>query len=261
MKGILCYITLLFFTFLPVYAGLDASDNDVVVGTSKVSGPLSPLYDDWKDVVFSGKLSIKKLPVSPSVRIYMVRDSLIQISARVPLLGEVGRLSLTRDKLLIVNKHRKTYCEEDAGNLLELYPSAISDIQALLLARVVVFGQGELNPSLSESVEVQEMENGNFIILPHTEPGVVPFNYGYVVSPALRTLAALFNVAGKASLELRYGYKDRGLQIDALYDNMKGKRTEVDLDFSSVKWGGSELPPVKTGGYRKLGLKEFIKHL
>ena len=254
MKRIYCYISLLIFAFAAVCAQVPEPE-------SVAPGDIVALYDEWHDVEFSGKLSMEKLPVSPTVKIYMVRDSLIQISARVPLMGEIGRVTLTPGRLLLVNKYKKTYCEENAVNLMEMYPSAIADLQSLLLARVVIFGQGQLGPENAESVEVQEMDNGNYIIIPHTDAGVVPFNYGYVVSPSMRTLATLLNVAGKASLELQYAYKNRGMQIDALYDNMKGKKTRVQLDFNSVKWGGREMPPVKTGGYRKLGLKEFFQNL
>lgn len=254
MKRIFWYISFLLLAYSAVHAQVQGP-------AALTGGEIATLYDDWHNVEFSGKVSMDKLPVDPTIKIYMERDSLIQISARAPLMGEIGRVTITPDRVSLVNRYKKTYCEENASNLMEMYPSAITDLQNLLLARVVIFGQGPLGSGNADAVEVQEMENGNYIIIPHSGSGVVPFNYGYVVTPSMRTLATLLNVAGKASLELQYDYKNRGMQIDAVYDNMKDKKTRVRFDFSSVKWGGCMMSSVKTGGYRKLGLKDFFKNL
>lgn len=218
-------------------------------------------YPGWHNVEFSGKLSADKLPLKPTIKIYMVRDSLIQLSARVPLMGEVARVTLTQHRMEIVNKYKKTYCEHDADNISEMYPSGLSDMQSFLLARAVVLGQGEVSGNVADLADVHRMDNGNIILVPRTEPGLLPFSYGYLLSPSLRTLATLVNIAGKASLELQYAYVDRGMRIDALYDNMKGRTVNVQLDFNSVRWGGREMPPVRTSGYTKLSLKEFIKNI
>jgi len=218
-------------------------------------------YPEWHNVEFSGKLAADKLPLKPTIKIYMVRDSLIQLSARVPLMGEVARVTMTPRHLEIVNRYKKTYCEENADGMNDLYPSGLSDLQSFLLARAVVLGQGEVHGEVADMADVHRMDNGNIILVPRTEPGLVPFSYGYLLSPSLRTLATLVNIAGKASLELQYTYEDRGMRIDALYDNMKGKSYNVQLDFNTVRWGGREMQPVRTSGYTKLSLKEFIKNL
>lgn len=217
-------------------------------------------YIPWESVEFSGKLNYEKLPFSPTIKIYAVKDSLVQISLRAPIMGEVGRLNLTKDELLVVNKLKKTYCSEDPAKLFELYPTAISDIQNILLARAVVLGDGEIGQENSSNALVEQEEGGNILFVPQTDPGIIPFNYGYIISPSGRTLAMLLEIAKKASAEIRYSFKNRGEQIGVSI--LKGsKTTKFSLDFTSVKWGGNEMQKPKTLGYEKLSVKEFLKNL
>lgn len=215
-------------------------------------------YTPWSSAEFSGKLKTDKLPVSPTVKMYMVRDSLLQISVRAPLIGEVGRLNLTRDELLVVNKLKKVYCQEQCGELFEMYPSVLSDIQSLFLGRVAVLGQGELSEINMDIVSIDDDGQGSWILVPRTHPGAIPFNYGYLVGANSRTHALVGTIPGKGSLEIRYGYQNRGEQMDITLDRGNGRQFGAELDFTSVKWGGSEIAPVKLGTYRRVGLKEFI---
>jgi len=235
---------------LPLYAhaqGFDAVIDNIVES-----------YTPWQSVEFSGRLKCDRLPLSPSVKMYMVRDSLLQISVRAPLLGEVGRLNVTRDEVLVVNKMRRVYCSEPAESLFELWPSMLSDLQSVFLARVAVLGSGELDAENSAVVDAGDDGEGNWIIVPQTDPGTLPFNYGYLVSPAGRTLAMMGSVTGKGSLTIEYSYPGRGEQLDITLDRSNGKKTEATLEFTSVKWGGTEMSPVRLGNYSKVGLKEFI---
>lgn len=259
MKKLFIFISLIFVCIMPF--GAAGKEKPAVVSENIVTEDVVLSYPSWHNVEFSGKISADKLPIKPTIKIYMLRDSLIQLSARVPLMGEVARVTVTPTTISLVNKYKKTYCEEDASNLMDFYPSGLSDLQSFLLARAVVLGKGEINGPVSELADVNRLDNGNITIIPFTEPGIVPFSYGYLLSPSLRTLATLVNIAGKASLELQYKYEERGMQIDALYDNMKGKKVNVKLDFNTVKWGGREMPAVKTSGFTKLGFKDFFKQL
>lgn len=218
-------------------------------------------YMPWQSAEFSGKLKTDKLPVSPTVKIYMVRDSLLQISVRAPLLGEVGRLNLTRDEVLVVNKMKKIYCREPAEKLFDIYLSFLPDIQSLLLARIVILGSGELGMENSTAVEVDDDGEGNWLVVPQTEPGAIPFNYGYLVGAGSRTKALVATVPGKGSLEIQYTYLNRGMQMQIALDRDKGKNFEAQLDFSSVRWGGSEMVPLKLGNYTKVSVKDFIGSL
>lgn len=215
-------------------------------------------YVPWTSAEFNGKLRTEKLPFSPTVKMYMVRDSLLQISVRAPLLGEVGRLNLTREQLIIVNKMRKVYCEERTENLQELYPSLLADVQSLFLGRVTILGYGELDVENVGDVSVDKDNEGNLLLVPQTGTGVVPFNYGYLVGSNSRTRALVATIPGKGSVEILYDYRDRGEQMDVTLDRGDGRLFGAELDFSSVKWGGTEMPPVRLSSYQKVGFKEFV---
>lgn len=215
-------------------------------------------YMPWTSAEFNGKLKYDKLPLSPTVKMYMVRDSLLQLSVRAPFVGEVGRLQITKDEFLVINKMKRTYCRESASRLYDMYPGALGDLQSLFLARVVLLGDGELCADNSATFDVENDGEGNWLLVPQLDPGVIPFNYGYLVGGDSKTRALMAAMAGKGTLQILYSYENRGLQMAIELDRDKGKKFAATLDFSSVKWGGSEMSPIKLTNYQQLGLKEFM---
>ncbi len=219
-------------------------------------------YMPWESAEFSGKLKSDLLPLSPTVKIYMEHDSLLQLSLRAPLVGEVGRLSITPQEMICVNKMKRVYCRESSANLMEMYPSLITDLQNILLARVTLLGEGGLSEATAEKFDVDEDGEGHWLLLPQTDPGVVPFNYGYIVGANSRTLVMMATIAGKGSLEVTYSYPGNGMTMK--FDVMKkGKSKAVSgaLEFNSVKWGGTKMPDIKLGSYDKVSLKDFFANL
>lgn len=232
--------------------------NAVAQESATIIDKIIDSYVPWTSAEFSGKLKAENLPLSPTVKMYMVRDSLLQISVRAPLVGEVGRLHFTGDELVIVNKLKKVYCEENPENLLQLYPSLLPDIQSLLLGRVVILGSGELDERNVGSVSVGDGGEGSWLLVPETGEGAIPFNYGYLVNPNARTRALVASIPRKVSLEILYDYSNRGEQLDVTLERSDGRQFGATLDFSTVKWGGSEMSPVKLGSYRRVTLKELV---
>lgn len=105
-----------------------------------------PAYTDWQTAEISGKLRMNKLPISPTIKIYMKKGEEISISVRASLLGEVGRIEIAGDSVIAVNKMKRVYCAESISGIKYDYPDLIADIQSLLLARAVVLRAGELSP-------------------------------------------------------------------------------------------------------------------
>lgn len=237
------------------------------VSAQNVPGPvLSNIirsYTPWKSAEFSGKVKADKLPLSPTVKIYMVRDSLVQISLRAPLIGEVGRIELTQTTVLAVNKYHRNYACESAQNLMEIYPSVLSDLQSLLLARVFVPGGGELSAENCEVFETGEAGGGNWWLVPADTESVGPYslNYGFVVSPKGRTLAMTAEVGTQYGADVVYDYPGSGEEISITPIVNGVNKSEITLDFNSVKWGGKKMDPVRTDKYERVSLKDFIKRL
>lgn len=215
-------------------------------------------YVPWTKAEFSGKIKSKKLPVNPTIKLYMERDSMIQLSVRAMLLGEIGRITVTNSRIQAVNKMKRIYVDESTENILEIYPDLISDLQSLLLARVVILGQGELKPGDYNNVEIESDTQGGYLLIPNLEENKLKFNYGYLIAGNGRTQALVANLPSNLGLELIYNYVNNGLQIGMTIDT-KGKQEKADIEFSSVKWGGSPLSDVNVMNYRRVSVKEFLK--
>lgn len=217
-------------------------------------------YAPWSEAEFSGKLHSDRLPISPTVKIFMVRDSLIQISLRAPLVGEVGRVEFTPQRFVAVNKMKRVFAEEDSPSLLESYPGALADMQSLLLARVVLAGKSELGPDNFSLFSVTDAGSGNWMLTPAEMPSgnEMGFNYGYIVGNSGRTLAMIASVHSQFEMLVTYGYRNRGLQLDVQLDQANGRKTDFDLNFETVRWGGKPMTPLSVRGYSKVGIKDFI---
>ena len=253
MNKIKLTIFLLFFTAL----GAFSQTAMYTPGIDPVVENIIRSYIPWKTVEFNGKLKVDKLPVSPTLKMFMVRDSLIQVSVRVPLVGEVARVNMTKDEVLIVNKLNKTYCLEKPEKAFEAYPGLIRDIQSVFLARVVLFGSGELGYDNGTVVDVQEDREGGWMLIPESAeiPGL---KYGYLIGSNSRTKALEALYPGIGEIEILYSYGNGGMSMQ-IEGKSQGKEFDAAFEFSSVKWGGTEMAPVKLVGYNRLGIKEFIK--
>ena len=228
-----------------------------LAGNNPVITDIINSYSPWQSVTYDGKLKMAGLPVTPTLKMYFEKDSLIQVSIRVPLLGEIGRMDMTRDEITVVNRMKKTYCRESTSQLLSIYQNVISDIQSIFLARVTLLGQGELSPDNFMSVAVQDDGNGGWLLLPDTD-GILDFNYGYLIGQNSRTQALVASYKETLMLQIEYGYANKGEQMEIEVDH-KGKKFNVAFDFSSVKWGGSPMAQLKLDGYQKMDIGQFVK--
>lgn len=216
-------------------------------------------YPDWQRVEFNGKARYEKLPVSLTVKMYMERDSLLQISVRAPLLGEMVRIEADAKSIVMVNKRKRTYCSESMEGLNQLYPGGLADLQSLFMARVIVFGAGELslqNYSLFETVENGE---GGWLLFPDDDSSLGPVEYGWSLYPSGRTQALIVGLPQKEiNVEVGYEYKNRGMQMN--FDiNVKGKKEAAALEFTSVTYGGHPMTATNIANYTRVPIKDFLK--
>lgn len=264
MNKVLAYIFAILLAFLPatgVAAKSSAKGSDVAAEAALAK--ILPNYTDWSNVEFSGKLVYEKLPINPTVKIYMERNTLVQISIRAPFVGEVGRIELTPDSMLAVNKMSKTYCKESLSAVESSLPNAIGYLQNLFLARVSVMGSGELSASNAAGMCFIDDEEGGWLIVPASceeETALSIPTYGYAVSSNGRTTAMVLNLSIKDILAtVEYKYANSSMDID-LSVSLPSKEIAASLDFDSVKWGGSRISSISlTSKYKKLGIKEFVK--
>lgn len=182
--------------------------------SAKWLGALAKSYPAWEKMQISGSLSIRQLPLNPSVRIYMERGSLVILSLRVPLLGEVGRAEIAPDSTLVVNRRDKSFTKLSTARLLSRIGVDISDFQDLLLGRVFLAGGGSLSAGNADLFTVSEAAGGNYIVAPRKQRDDA--EYGFTIYPDGKMLMAVaFTTDETYLLQSQYSYlKNGGTSLD-----------------------------------------------
>lgn len=159
----------------------------------------------WEELSMQGKLSFDGLPIRPSVKFYMKRGESIILSARAPLFGEVARIELSPQSLLIINKHTKKYCTFDMSTYTAQYPSMVADFQDILLGEIVYPGFGRMTSELADK-SFWSYESDDIFILPDKQLQWQNMGYGFLVdmpSFKLRDIILFFH---STDLELDFSY-------------------------------------------------------
>ncbi len=218
-------------------------------------------WNDWKTVSLSGKLKLDILPLSPGVKIFMQRDSMILISLRAPLMGEVGRAEIDSDSILVVNKMKKTYVKESIEKAFDYYPGTLSDIQDILLGRMVIPGFGLLSEETAGVVELFPEPAGGYSLLPGKKAELDGFNYGYLISPELRNAALAVVPVEKEGVivGISYSYAKDKCDMTVSYQS-ENKNISGTLELDSPDWNSKGFAPMNINSrYRRMDFKQFMK--
>lgn len=218
-------------------------------------------YGQWQSVELSGKLEVSNLPLRPSVKIFMHRGSRLLVSITAPFVGEVGRLDLTRDSVLLINKMRKTYCREATGQLFEICPTALADIQDLLLGRVFSLESGTLSAATAGQFEVYECEEpeGALMLIPSEQTHSRLFTYGFRTD-AIGQLSLLMAAPANGSrFEARYDWRDKKSRISVEYTS-EHRSVAGTLELNEPKWNAVPFSTSEPGrNFKRLNIREFLK--
>lgn len=218
-------------------------------------------WSDWQTLSISGKLKMAGLPLSPSVKIYMEKDSSVRISLRAPLMGEVGRAEINGDTLLIVNKMKKTFVKEPLDSVMSHYPIGLGDVQSLLLGRVVIAGGGTLTADRAEMVEMFAEADGEYSLIPGEMMELEEFNYGYLIDAEMQPTALLVIPAEKPEINVNvtYDYSPNGYDIFVSYQSPeKIYSGTLLLDYPTE--GGSPIEPIRINNkFTQLDFGQFVK--
>lgn len=215
-------------------------------------------YTPWERLETTGKLKMSKLPLSPTVKIWMKRGESVKISIRVPFAGEVGRVELSNDSVLMVNKMKKCYCKESASNLSEISPTAITEIQNFLLGRMILFGAGEFTKEIADRFDIYQ-RNGDWMVVPSETMTPDHFVYGYIVGDdGLPKAMMLESEPAKGGLTLIYT-RDSDLQID-FEMNLKEKNVAGSLELDKYKSTTEDFQSLRINNkYKRVSIKEFFR--
>lgn len=258
MKKILNIPILLIFLLLP-FAGLAQLQINQEKKQEVIDG-LNENWTDWEKVTMSGKLKMRGLPLSPSLKIFMIKDSLISISLRAPFVGEAGKCEITPDSILAVNKMKKTYFKESLAEIFQYYPGGITDLQDLLLARIVFPGTEGYMIEDPEMVQVFMSDDG-LALLPGEEIAAEGFSYGYILDDYFRplTMLAVPNNFPDVLVSLIYSYESKGYSIDAAFtSNQYSLSALLQLDNPEFGKGDAELFRI-TSKFRRQSMRDFLR--
>lgn len=219
-------------------------------------------YTDWNEISFSGKLSSPMLPVTASVKIYMVRDSVTLVSVTAPIIGEAARIEIDSDKAILVNKLNSSYASVTMAEIEPVCPGGLSAIQNLLLARVNILGKGQLEPAEAGEVELYDTGEGSWMLLPEQDIEKAPYVYFYTLGAATLRLERLAVLAqdgsGEADCFYSYGDKDTSLRMQAVFG---GRTVEATLKLNAPDKTPKSMNRIQLGTkYRQTDLKGVLKN-
>lgn len=255
------HIILLWLLIIPAIP-LHAQDNRMLSNAEKkaVATTISATYSPWHEVEISGKLHLDRLPISPSVKIYMKADQSVLISLRAPFIGEAGRIEIEGDSVTAVNRMKKVYAKESIAELTRFFPVGLSDLQALLLGRVAIGSTGQLSANNVKLTDIYADGDTDWLVVPVPQVQPEAMNYGYLVDQAGKLLA--FMGVGSDSdntATMLYSYQKSDMQID-LDLNMGEKNIVAELDLDKPKTNAKPLERFKPSSkFKRTDIRGFLK--
>ena len=227
------------------------------------SDVINKIFDqdiDWEKASVSGKFRMRGLPLSPTVKIFMIKDSLTIISLRAPFVGEVGRGEITSDSIMMVNKRNKVYFKESIGEFLKAYPLEIGQLQKLLLG--IPFFPGVADESLSDMdwMEIYGQAE-EYAFIPGEKGQLDICDYGELIDSEgrLKILAIVPMTENEINVSLEYYYLPKGYNIHFSYLST-GPFYEADLELDQPKFEEGDMTPMDISNkYRRVSATDFFK--
>lgn len=221
-----------------------------------------PAYQPWESVALQGKLKMDGLPLSPSVKIFMAKDSLIDISIRAPFVGEAGRLQMTRDSVLVVNNMKKVYVKEPLVSYSrDMEGMGIGDVQNLLLRRLFLSGLDWNTEVSADMLDIIDDAEGGFLIVPSEGNGLPYMKYGFGAAPDFTPLNVMLLPGDRPDTEIDVNYTSKGDGYDVTFIYRDSRMAlSATLELKAPEYGG-EAPKAQDLGkkYRQVSLPEFLR--
>ncbi len=218
-------------------------------------------YDsDWNELSMQGKLNFDGLPMSVSIKIYMKRGESIILSARAPFVGEVARVEVCQDSVILINKHSRTYNVQSFVDLEVDKKAYLTDLQDILLGQVAFPGHGRLTQELASLSQWIALPTEETLIYPSGSLQVSGTEYGFVMD-SICQLQSFVLMLKKANvvLETKYQYGDKGWTL-GIEISLPKKKLNGDAQLSYPEYNPSPLEFTDLGSkYRKVDFKALMK--
>ncbi len=219
-------------------------------------------YDsDWNELSMQGKLQFDGLPMRLSVKVYMKRGESVIMSARAPIFGEVARVEINPDSIVLINKHTRTYYSQSVSGLGVDTKAYLSDLQDIMLGQVAYPGYGRLTADMAIASQWIPMPEDNALIYPSPELQVEDTEYGFVMDSSCWQLRSFVLMLKKSAtvIETSYIYGSEGWTL-GLEINVPKKKMQGEVQLSYPDYEPTPLDFTSLSGrYRKVGFRELMK--
>ena len=216
---------------------------------------------------FSIKPGLKKNTASANAQLRIIKDKIIQLSLRIPILGtEVARISITPEQIIIIDRNNKRYVSESMQTIQQQTGSFDFDfysLQALFTNQLFIPGKSSI--SSEDYNTFNWSEDGFFVRLNNTDNQGIHYDF---ISDFTNRIIQTEIYKNKEEVNMNWLYKDfgptsnnrlfpmkmtMGLTIpnDSITLNLTFNNVDIDTDF--------ELDTTIPNRYQPIKIEQIIK--
>lgn len=273
-RSILRYV---FIVAIMVTCFISASAQQELSGKSaqQAAAAISKDYKNWRAAGWTAKVKTDALPLSVTIKTYMLRDSLTLISVRAPFVGEVARIEIDSRNVYVVNKLKKVYAQINLTDYGRQAAIVHSNLQDIMMGRVTKFDLGTLSKSNYKEFTIMSYGADNYLVTCQLPEEFGSINYGYATDKSGRMIEMMAvkgkpratqapdgmqseveELSAEASAQVTYN----GSTADALIDvSMHGRGMQVALEGMKLEYGINGFDRLDIRSYRNVGLREVLK--
>lgn len=198
---------------------------------------------DWTDVTINGSITISTSSnLNSAVQLKMIKDESISISIR-PLLGiEMGKLYITNDSIVVLDKYHKLFFKGSIKGYVDEKIN-ISSLQNLLLSRAFIPEAKAVNFDWKDCYQATRTdENGNWTLTPKEQDRQFAYNFDMEGNNLKNFNLEILNGRPDNVYSMAFsGYRltDNGIVASQLKANIPIQDTTVKFQMllnKSVRW-------------------------
>lgn len=213
---------------------------------------------------FSLKLGMKKNTVSSTAQLRIIKDKIIQLSLRMPILGtELARAIITPEQIIIFDRINRRYVSESIQKLQSMTSFDFYSLQALFTNQLFVAGKSSISPQDYNTFAWNEDEY--HVKLNNTDNQGIHYDF---VSDFTNRIIQTEMYKDKKKFNVNWLYKDFGLTStnrlfpmkmtmeltvpdDLITLNLSFNNVDIDSDFN--------IDTTIPNRYQQVGIEEVIK--
>ncbi|MDR3217929.1 MAG: DUF4292 domain-containing protein [Dysgonamonadaceae bacterium] len=217
---------------------------------------------------FSIKPGHNKKSTTVDAQLKIIKDKMIQLSLRIPILGtEAGRISISPEKVMIIDRINKCYFLDTMDNLRKEAPFEFDyySLQALLSNQLFIAGKNEFNSEDYNSFSLKE--DSFLVILQNTDKQGIHYEF---TSDYKNRILKTELYKNKNEAGLNCNYQDFGLTSNKKLFPMKITMEAVlSADLIRTDWSFSNvildtdiaLDDAIPQKYNRIDLNQIIKFI